>query len=111
MIIDNVPENFALQPKNGIGIYPWYDDPNDMALFNLSPMLEELCRTGCTVEAILQKYEDQIPSWAGHVSGQGEERRRGEYDIIVSLLANNDTTISELRVLILRRFHLYKIRR
>lgn len=42
MIIDNVAENYMLQPRNGLHIQSWYADPNDMALYNLTPMLEEL---------------------------------------------------------------------
>ena len=30
MIIDNVAENYMLQPRNGLHIQSWYADPNDM---------------------------------------------------------------------------------
>lgn len=42
LIIDNVQENFMLQPYNGIFILTWYDDPHDTALSALTPLLEEL---------------------------------------------------------------------
>jgi CTD small phosphatase-like protein 2 len=32
LICDNVPENFKLQPKNGIPILSWYGDTTDEAL-------------------------------------------------------------------------------
>jgi len=65
LIIDNVQENFMLQPNNGIFIYTWYDDPEDTALFELTPLLEELVTTKAIVPDILDKYRDQIPQWAG----------------------------------------------
>lgn len=65
LIIDNVQENFMLQPHNGIFISTWYDDPHDTALFGLTPLLDELISTRAKVPDILDKYRDQIPSWAG----------------------------------------------
>jgi len=65
LIIDNVQENFMLQPHNGIFICTWYDDPNDTALRALTPLLDELIATRSRVPEILDKYRDQIPTWAG----------------------------------------------
>jgi len=65
IIIDNVQENFMLQPHNGIFIFPWYDDPHDTALFGLTPLLDELITTRAKVPEILDKYWDHIPAWAG----------------------------------------------
>lgn len=42
MIVDNSCENFKLQPSNGIYIKSWYDDPNDLALRQLSKVLSKL---------------------------------------------------------------------
>ena len=39
IIIDNVAENFQLQPENGIFIKSWFEDPNDNVLSELSPLL------------------------------------------------------------------------
>jgi len=39
LIVDNNPENFQLQPDNGVFIKSWYDDPEDKALHQLSPIL------------------------------------------------------------------------
>ena len=39
IIIDNMAENFELQPENGIFIQSWYGDPEDRALFQLAPLL------------------------------------------------------------------------
>merc|ERR1719253_527887 len=65
IIIDNVQENFMMQPNNGIFISTWYDDPQDTALFDLVPLLEELVVTRVRVPDILSKYREQIPCWAG----------------------------------------------
>jgi len=65
LIIDNVQENFMLQPGHGIFIFTWYDDPGDTALLALTPLLEELLATKAKVPEILDKYRDQIPTWAG----------------------------------------------
>lgn len=39
LIVDNVAENFSLQPENGIVIRSWYDDESDEALHQLEPLL------------------------------------------------------------------------
>jgi len=65
LIIDNVQENFMMQPNNGIFIATWYDDPQDTALFELIPLLEELVMTRARVPDLLSKYREQIPIWAG----------------------------------------------
>ena len=39
IIVDNLSENFKLQPDNGIFIKPWYDDHEDTALLELTPLL------------------------------------------------------------------------
>lgn len=40
LIVDNSPENFQLQPENGIFIKSWYDDPSDKALEELVRVLK-----------------------------------------------------------------------
>jgi CTD small phosphatase-like protein 2 len=40
IIVDNVAENFQLQPDNGIFIKSWFDDMNDTALSELAPLLK-----------------------------------------------------------------------
>ena len=42
IIVDNLAENFALQPDNGIFIKTWLNDQNDTALSELSPLLKEI---------------------------------------------------------------------
>ena len=40
IIVDNVAENFSLQPDNGIFIKSWFHDPTDTALLELAPLLK-----------------------------------------------------------------------
>jgi CTD small phosphatase-like protein 2 len=40
IIVDNVAENFRLQPDNGIFIKSWFDDQSDTALYELGPLLK-----------------------------------------------------------------------
>eukprot|EP00826_Nyctotherus_ovalis_P064789 TRINITY_DN9511_c0_g1_i2.p2 TRINITY_DN9511_c0_g1~~TRINITY_DN9511_c0_g1_i2.p2 ORF type:complete len:100 (-),score=26.76 TRINITY_DN9511_c0_g1_i2:160-459(-) len=39
IIVDNLAENFQLQPENGILIKSWLGDPQDTALYELAPVL------------------------------------------------------------------------
>lgn len=70
IIVDNVQENFMLQPNNGIFILTWYDDLEDNALTALTPLLEELVTQRVKVHELLDKYRDQIPIWAGFDNAQ-----------------------------------------
>lgn len=40
IMVDNVAENFQLQPENGICIKSWIDDKNDQGLIQLSPLIK-----------------------------------------------------------------------
>ena len=42
IIIDNVSENFCLNPENGIFINSWMGDENDRCLFELIPVLKSI---------------------------------------------------------------------
>jgi len=44
IIVDNIAENFQLQPNNGIFIKSWFDDPTDTALSELSPILVQIAK-------------------------------------------------------------------
>jgi len=79
LIIDNVQENFMLHPQHGIFISTWYDDPQDTALSDLTPLLEELITTRARVPDLLDKYRDQIPIWAGFKQyGDGSDGLDGD---------------------------------
>lgn len=42
MIVDNVSDNFIMQPDSGIFIKTWYDDMTDTELYDLMPILRDL---------------------------------------------------------------------
>lgn len=61
IIVDNVPENFQLQPDNGIYITSWFDDVNDTALNELTPILIEIVKKQVRdVRAALRSLRDQM---------------------------------------------------
>lgn len=61
IIVDNVAENFQLQPNNGIQIKTWCDDPNDQALIELAPLLEEIAKKQVRdVREALKQFRDQM---------------------------------------------------
>ena len=42
--MDNISENFLLQPENGISIKSWYTDEYDTALMQLAPLLMQIVK-------------------------------------------------------------------
>lgn len=42
IIIDNISDNFIIQPDNGIFISTWYDDMSDRFLDEITPLLSEI---------------------------------------------------------------------
>lgn len=47
VIIDNLKENFELQPDNGIHITTWTSDPKDQEFFYIAPFLLGLAEKDC----------------------------------------------------------------
>jgi len=61
IIVDNLAENFRLQPDNGIYIKPWYDDHEDTALLELAPLLIEIAKKKVSdVRVALRTFRDQM---------------------------------------------------
>ena len=61
IIVDNVAENFQLQPDNGIFIKSWFDDMNDTALYELAPLLKQIVKKQVPdVRDALRKFRDQM---------------------------------------------------
>lgn len=59
IIIDNISDNFILQPDNGIFISTWYDDMNDNFLEEISPLLIEIVDKNIPdVRKALRSYRD-----------------------------------------------------
>ena len=60
IIIDNVAENFQLQPGNGILIKSWYDDAEDTALKELIPILVQIAKSSMDVRVALGIFRQQM---------------------------------------------------
>lgn len=61
IIVDNVAENFSLQPDNGIFIKSWFEDPSDTALHELAPLLKQIVEKKVKdVREALRKFRDQM---------------------------------------------------
>jgi CTD small phosphatase-like protein 2 len=61
MIIDNVWENFQLQPYNGIYINTWQGDMSDTALIDLIPLLKDIViKRVKDVRKTLKKFRDTM---------------------------------------------------
>ena len=61
IIVDNVAENFQLQPENGIAIKTWIDDWRDQGLTMLAPLLKRIVTARVPdVRVALMKYKMQM---------------------------------------------------
>jgi CTD small phosphatase-like protein 2 len=61
IIIDNISDNFILQPDNGIFISTWYDDMHDRFLEEITPLLIEIVEMQVVdVRKALRQYRDQV---------------------------------------------------
>ena len=59
IIIDNIVDNFQLQPENGIFINTWEGDMNDSTLFQLAPVLKQIVlQKILDVRIALRHYRD-----------------------------------------------------
>lgn len=61
IIVDNISENYLLQPENGICIKTWYTDPDDDALMQLAPLLLQIARRNVKdVKVALRESKEQL---------------------------------------------------
>ncbi|CAD8176198.1 unnamed protein product [Paramecium octaurelia] len=61
IIVDNMPENFQLQPENGIYIQSWTGEQKDRALKDLMPLLEQIAIKKCKdVREALNQFREQM---------------------------------------------------
>ena len=61
IIVDNMPQNFRLQKRNGINIKAfWGEDVDDNALDELGKILVNIAKDGGDVRIGLEKYRDEI---------------------------------------------------
>ena len=61
IIIDNISDNFIIQPDNGIFISTWYDYMKDRFLDDITPLLVNIVEKGVPdVRKALRQYRDQL---------------------------------------------------
>ncbi|CDW89752.1 nli interacting factor-like phosphatase family protein [Stylonychia lemnae] len=61
IIVDNIAENYRLQPENGIFIKTWEEDPYDSALHELGPLLEAIAQSNFSdVRDALRIFRDYM---------------------------------------------------
>ena len=61
IIVDNLPQNYKLNKKNGINIKSYWDeDYNDVALGELLQILINIAHEGGDVRDGIEKYRNEI---------------------------------------------------
>ena len=61
IIVDNLADNFKLQPNNGIHILTWLDDMKDTQLYDLGKILKDLVsRQPADIRPIIKKFKEDI---------------------------------------------------
>ena len=61
IIIDNLGDNFKLQPNNGIQIGTWLDDMKDTQLDDLGKILKDIVnRKPSDIRPIIKKFKDEV---------------------------------------------------
>lgn len=61
IILDNVTDNFRLHPENGLTMKSWFEDVNDICLFEIMPLLKEMViKEVPDVRLALRNYRDQV---------------------------------------------------
>ena len=61
LIVDNLADNFKLQPNNGIHIWTWIDDMKDTQLNDLGKILKDLVsKQPPDVRPIIKKFKEDI---------------------------------------------------
>ena len=61
LIVDNLEDNFKLQPNNGIPILTWIDDMKDTQLYEFCKMLKELwSKKPDDVRPIIKKFKEDL---------------------------------------------------
>ena len=63
IIVDNMEQNYKLQPENGITIRPfWGKDTNDMALYDLITILTTIVKNNMDVRIGIRNFKEDIIS-------------------------------------------------
>jgi CTD small phosphatase-like protein 2 len=66
--VDNIADNFYLQPENGIEIKSWYNDLEDTALYELKEVLIKIAESRPSdIREELKKYRPILITKIGEV--------------------------------------------
>ena len=61
IIVDNLEDNFKLQPSNGIHIWTWLDDMKDTQLDDLGKILKDLVsKNPSDIRPIIKKFKEDV---------------------------------------------------
>ena len=98
IIVDNIMENFQLQPHNGIFIKTWIDASNDNCLFTLAPLMIKIVKQQVPdvrdFIKILQQTEDPVLHYIAfgkRVSDDQPEPKMGEVPSSVQSTKQSNT--------------------
>lgn len=65
-MIDNMPENFKLQPLNGLWIKTWNEDMKDSQLLDLFKLLKDIYSLQPSdVKVVIKKIKDEVTKRLG----------------------------------------------
>lgn len=66
IMIDNMPENFKLQPNNGLWIKTWNEDIKDLELFHLEKLLKDIIALEPQdIRLCVKKIKDEVAKRRG----------------------------------------------
>ncbi|TKR96866.1 hypothetical protein L596_010821 [Steinernema carpocapsae] len=59
LIVDNSPASYAFHPENAIPVQTWFDDPDDIELLDILPLLDQLAEAD-NVYSVLNNSNDDL---------------------------------------------------
>lgn len=66
IMIDNMPENFKLQPNNGLWIKTWNEDIKDLELLHLEKLLKDIITLEPQdIRVCVKKIKDEVAKRRG----------------------------------------------
>lgn len=60
IIIDNSPSSYLFQPENALPILSWYDDKDDILLYEYLPMLKEMSDVDDVRPFLMSSVKDNV---------------------------------------------------
>ncbi|KAK0424007.1 hypothetical protein QR680_008453 [Steinernema hermaphroditum] len=59
LIVDNSPASYAFHPENAIPVQTWFDDPDDIELLDILPLLDQIAEAD-NVYSVLNNSNDDL---------------------------------------------------